>query len=257
MNSHIETTFIAKLSRVALTLSIVLAAVLPSNVRAEADKGGLTILITGANRGLGLEHAKQFSEAGYEVIGTARKPEEAAKLKATGAKVMKLDITSDQDIAELAKALDGKRIDILLNNAGYMNRGLDREALRRCFDVNASGPLLLTEALLPNLKLSKQPKIINVSSRLGRISKTSGYYTAYSMSKAALNMATRQLHEQLSKEGFIVISLGPGHNQTDMGGKNAALKPEDSVKKMVKLISGLEPSQSGRFWYHDGTELPW
>ena len=244
------------LIRATLAITAVIATVCPVSLKAEEEER-LTVLVTGANRGLGLEHAKQYSAAGHKVIGTARKPENAKELKATGAQVIQLDITNDQDIANLAKTLKGQKIDILLNNAGYMNRELNREALKNCFDVNAAGPILLVQALTPNLKLSKIPKVINVSSRLGIISNTRGIYTAYSMSKAALNMATRQLHTKLSKDGIIVISLGPGHNQTDMGGKGAPLKPQDSVKKMIKLIATLEKSQSGKFWYHDGTELPW
>jgi len=254
MNS--KTTSFSKISALPLALCSVVIALWSSTAELKAEP--LTILITGANRGLGLEHAKQYAAAGHKVIGTARKPEQATKLKATGAQVVKLDITNDEDIANLAKTLSGKKIDILLNNAGYANRGeVTREALIRCFDVNTAGPLLLANALAPNLKLSKNPKIINVSSRLGIISKARGIYPAYSISKAALNMATKQLHAKFSKEGIIVISMGPGHNQTDMGGKGAPLKPQDSVAKMMKLILSLEKAQSGRFWYYDGTELPW
>ena len=229
-----------------------LAILLTSQLQAD------TILITGANRGLGLEHAKQYSAAGHTVIATARKPDEATELKATGAQVLKLDITNDKDITHLAKTLKGKKIDIVLNNAGYIARGpVTRENLSRCFDVNAAGPLLLARALVPNLKLSKNPRIVNVSSRLGIISNSRGIYPAYSISKAALNMATKQPHAELSREGIIVISLGPGHNRTDMGGKGAPLSPTESVPLMMKLISALDKSQSGRFWYHDGKELPW
>ncbi|BDS05039.1 short-chain dehydrogenase [Oceaniferula spumae] len=253
MTTKPKSTTLAVLSR--LVLALALAVFLPNCSKAEDEK--LTVLVTGANRGLGLEHAKQWAAAGHKVIGTARKPEEAKELKATGATVLKLDITSDADIANLAKTLKGQKIDILLNNAGYMNRELNRESLQRCFDINTAGPLLLAEALKPNLKLSKQPKIVNVSSGLGSISRTNGIYTAYSISKAALNMATRQLHAQYGKEGFIVIALNPGHNKTDMGGDGAPLEPKDSVKQVLKLITGLKKEQSGRFWYIDGTEVPW
>jgi NAD(P)-dependent dehydrogenase (short-subunit alcohol dehydrogenase family) len=254
MNSKI-TTF-SKISTIPLALCFAVIALWSSTAEVKAEP--LTVLVTGANRGLGLEHAKQYRAAGHTVIGTARKPELATKLKATGAQVVKLDITNDEDIANLAKTLKGKKIDILLNNAGYMARGeVTRESLSRCFDVNTAGPLLLAKALVPNLKLSKNPRIVNISSRLGIISKARGIYPAYSISKAALNMATKHLHGKLSKEGIIVISMGPGHNQTDMGGKGAPLKPQESVAKMMKLIGSLKKTQSGRFWYYDGTELPW
>lgn len=242
----------------AFPLAICSAAIALWSCSAKVEAEPITILITGANRGLGLEHAKQYAAAGHTVIGTARKPEEAKELKATGAQVVKLDITSDKDIAALVKTLKGKKIDVLLNNAGYMDRGeVSRENLARCFDVNAAGPLLLARALVPNLKLSKNPRIVNVSSRLGMINNARGIYPAYSISKAALNMATKQLHAELNRSGIVVISLGPGHNRTDMGGKGAPLSPKESVPKMMKLIGSLDKSQSGRFWYHDGTELPW
>ncbi|MBK1855927.1 SDR family oxidoreductase [Verrucomicrobiaceae bacterium 5K15] len=253
MPNTTKTTVLTTLSRLFLALAFLVC--LPNCTQAEDEP--LTVLVTGANRGLGLEHAKQWTAAGHKVIGTARKPAEAKELKATGAQVLQLDITSDDDIANLAKELKGQKIDVLINNAGYMNRGLNREALQRCFNINATGPLLLAKALQPNLKLSKHPKIVNISSGLGSIARTRGSYAAYSMSKAALNMATRQLHGQLAGDGFIVISLNPGHNKTDMGGAGAPLDPKDSVPQMLKLITGLKPDQSGKFWYINGSEVPW
>ena len=242
----------------ALPFALCCAAITFCSSATELKAESITILITGANRGLGLEHAKQYTAAGHTVIATARKPEEATALKATGAQVVKLDITNDADISNLTETLKGKKIDVLLNNAGYLPRGeVTREKLVRCFDVNAAGPLLLARALAPNLKLSKNPKIVNISSRLGIISNSRGVYPAYSMSKAALNMATKQLHAELNRDGIIVISMGPGHNRTDMGGKRAPLSPEESVPKMMNLIESLTKDHSGRFWYHDGKELPW
>ncbi|MGJ8655622.1 MAG: SDR family oxidoreductase [Akkermansiaceae bacterium] len=258
MNLKMKFPVVALIKRAVLSFSLVLFSGWLGTASADEDRaGGLTVLITGANRGIGLEFAKQYEAAGYDVIGTARKPDAAADLKATGAQVVKLDVTSDEDIAGLVKTLDGKKVDILINNAGYMDRELSRDALERCYAVNAAGPLLLANALIPNLKLSREAKIVNISSRLGIISNTRGSYPAYSMSKAALNMATRQLHSQLGKEGVIVVSMGPGHNQTDMGGAGAPQKPEDSVKLMMGVIGKLTKEQSGRFWYRDGTELAW
>lgn len=217
----------------------------------------LTVLITGANRGLGLEYAKQYRASGHHVIGTARKPEEATELKETGAEVAQLDVTSDEDIANLAKSLKGKRIDILINNAGYLGRKQTREDMTLSFSVNTLGPLFVSRALIPNLKLSDTPKIINISSRAGRLTDGTGRMTGYALSKTAVNMVTRNLHSQLAKEGFIVISLAPGRNQTAMGGKGAPLKPEKSVSKIIALIAKLDATHSGGFWYYDGTELHW
>ena len=247
------------LTQLPLAICAVIIALCSSSTTLHAEeKEPLTVLITGANRGLGLEHAKQWAAAGHKVIGTARKPADATELKATGAQVVKLDVTSDEDIANLAKTLKGKKIDILINNAGYLDRGnVTRESLIRTFNINTAGPLLVANALVPNLKLSKNPRIVNISSRLGIISRLHNIHPAYSISKAGLNMVTANLHAKLSKDGIIVISLGPGHNKTNMGGKNAPLKPEDSVKNMTKLIKSLKKKDSGGFFYHDGTKLPW
>jgi len=230
-----------------------------TGVHAEDTSGDdqLTVLVTGANRGLGLEYVKQYQAAGHQVIGTARKPAEAVELKATGAEVVKLDVTSDEDIAGMAKTLKGRRIDILINNAGYLGREQTREAMTLSFSVNTLGPLFVSRALIPNLSLSDSPKIINVSSRAGRLTDGTGRMTGYAISKTAVNMVTRNLHSQLGKKGFIIISLAPGRNQTAMGGKGAPLKPEESVPMIIKLIESLNASQSGGFWYYDGTELEW
>eukprot|EP00903_Cladosiphon_okamuranus_P003637 g3635.t1 len=205
-------------------------------------------------------------EKGYHVIGTARSPEKATELKATGAKIMKLDVTSEEDIAALAKALEGTKLDILINNAGYFGptlsvgkdvariNNLTREEMLDCFTVNTMGPIFLSQALLPSLKLSQSPRIINISTRSSQLSTNRPKAWGYGVSKAGLNMVTNNLHGELAKQGFIVISLAPGHNQTDMG--NGDLKPEESIGKMIPLIENLSRKQSGRFWYYDGTELP-
>ena len=217
----------------------------------------LTVLVTGANRGLGLEYAKQYQAAGHHVIGTVRKPEEAMALKTTGAEVVKLDVTSDEEIANLAKTLKGRQIDILINNAGYLGKKQTRDEMNLSFSVNTLGPLFVSRALVPNLKLSESPKIINISSRAGRLTDGTGKMTSYALSKTAVNMVTRNLHSQLADKGFIVISLAPGRNQTAMGGEKAPLKPEESISQIITLISNLDKSQSGRFWYYDGSELQW
>ncbi|MDP4624715.1 MAG: SDR family oxidoreductase [Akkermansiaceae bacterium] len=232
----------------------------------EANKD-ITVLITGANRGLGYEFAKQFSEKGYTVIGTARTPEEATELKATGAEILKLDVTSEEDIAALAESLKGRKLDILINNAGYFGptlsvgkknakiNNITRKEMLDCFTINTMGPIFLSQALLPNLKLSTNPKIINISTRSSQLSTRPGKAWGYSVSKTGLNMVTMNLHGELSKQGFIVIALAPGHNQTDMG--NGDLMPEESIGKMIPLIENLTKEKSGRFWYYDGKELPW
>ncbi|MGJ8676760.1 MAG: SDR family oxidoreductase [Akkermansiaceae bacterium] len=228
-----------------------------------------TVLITGANRGLGLEFATQYRAAGYQVIGTARTPDKADELKATGAEVVKLDVTSEEDIAALADTLKGRKIDILINNAGYFGpialddrkkakmKNVQRQEVTDCFNINTVGPIFITQALLPNLRLSTTPKVINISTRASMISRPNHAAIGYSISKAALNMVTVIMHSHFSREGFIVISLAPGHNKTDMGTDRAKLSPEVSIAKMIPLINSLKPDQSGQFWYYDGSKLAW
>ena len=231
----------------------------PAHLSAEekAPDKKLTVLITGANRGLGLEYAKRFIKDGHTVIGTTRSPEEAVDLKEAGAEVLKLDVTIDEDIANLAKSLKGRPLDILVNNAGYLGRKSTRYEMNLSFCVNTLGPLYVSEALVPSLSLSSQPKIINISSRAGRLADGTGKMTSYAVSKTALNMVTRTLHSRLNKKGFIVISLAPGRNQTEMGGKGAPLKPEETADKIIPLIESLTTKHSGGFWYYDGSELSW
>ena len=151
-----------------------LILLITSSIAMGGEKG--TVLITGANRGLGLELVKHFVADDYTVIGTARKPEKATDLKATGATIIKLDVTSEKDIAAMRQTLKGRRIDILINNAGYFGpklmtekpdniEKLTREEMTRCISVNTLGPLFVTQALLPNLRHSQNPKVINMSTR--------------------------------------------------------------------------------------------
>ncbi len=233
----------------------------------EESKG--TVLITGANRGLGLEMAKQFLADNYQVYGTSRKPEKAIELKEAGATVLGLDVTSEESIATMVKTLAGEPIDILINNAGYfgpklMNQGmatidtLTRKEMEDCLTVNTMGPIFVTQALLPNLRAGGQKKVINISTRAGIIaSGGSPYAYGYKVSKAALNMVTTNLSAGLQKEGFIVISLAPGHNKTHMGTQGAPLDPKDSMPMVKQLILDLKPEQSGGFWFYTGKRLPW
>ena len=218
----------------------------------------LSVLITGANRGIGLEYAKQYSHKGYAVYGTARNPDKATELKATGATIIKLDVTSDADIAAMAKTMQGKKLDILINNAGVLNRTeKSRDVMLQGFSVNTLGPMYVAEALLPNLKASKNPKIINISSRLSVLKNGSGKPVPYAVSKAGLNMVTRIQHTDLKASGFIVISMDPGWNKTDMGGKSAPLTPQQTVPKMIEVIDSLKAEDSGKFYNYEKNEHPW
>ena len=250
------------------------AALLCTAINAQTDQTPKkTVLITGANRGLGLELSKQFAADGYYVIGTARSPEKAVELKTIAKEVIQLDVTSDENIKGFAKALQGKPIDILVHNAGYFGptlglgterdksatlKNLTRNEVLDCFAVNAAGPIFVTQALVPNLNASKQAKIIVISSRSGIINqkRNAGAY-GYRISKTAVNRAMRIMAADKSLGNAIVVSVAPGHNKTDMGGDRAKLTPQESMQHVKKLIENLTKKHDGRFWFYDGKELPW
>ncbi|MGD7654717.1 MAG: SDR family oxidoreductase [Verrucomicrobiales bacterium] len=242
-------------------------------VGAESGADKQTVLITGANRGLGLELSRQFAADDYYVIGTARSPEKATELKQVADEVLQLDVTSDESIKGLAKALDGKAIDILVNNAGYFGptlglgstreksatlETLTRSEVLDCFAVNAAGPIFVTQGLIPNLLASEQPKVVVISSRSGIInqSRNAGAY-GYRISKTAVNRAVKIMSVDKALRNAIVVAIAPGHNRTDMGGDRAKLTPEESMKMVKGLIETLTPKHDGGFWYYDGKELPW
>ncbi len=222
-----------------------------------------TVVITGANRGLGLEFARQFAAAGAQVIGTARRPEEAPELKALGARVEQLDVTDGQSVASFAQRLAGQRVDILINNAGIGGRSraiekVDIDELDSYFQVNCLGAMRVTQALLPALRQGKRKLVVNITSSLGslQLNEHGGYY-GYRESKAALNMFTRSLAHELAPEGFICVVINPGWVRTDMGGPQAPLQPHESVGGMMKVIDKLAPADSGAFLDHRGERPPW
>ncbi len=229
----------------------------------EANPDARTVLVTGANRGLGLEFAKQYSAAGWRVIGTARTPAEATELQATGVMVVQLDVTDASSVEAMVKTLDGRPIDLLINNAGIGGRlpsveDLDVERAARVLDVNLLGPMRVTTALLPHLRKGNGKTIVSISSGLGSITNNTGArYYGYRESKAGLNMFMRSLAAELGPEGFICIAMSPGWVQTDMGGSGAPLTPEQSIGGMREVIGGLTAEKSGRFWSHNGSEIPW
>ena len=236
----------------------------PSGNRAIDDQiGKKTVLITGANRGLGLEFARQFSEAGWNVIGTSRRPDEATELQGLGVRVLQLDVADPASVDRLATDLEGEAVDLLINNAGIFPRvntlsEVDFEEVSRTIAVNALGPMRVTRALLPNLRRGEARLIVNITSGLGSIADNeSGRFYGYRESKAALNMFTRSVAAELSAEGFTAIVISPGWVQTDMGGPNATLEPAQSIAGMRAVIDRLSPADNGTYWNYDGTRLPW
>lgn len=229
----------------------------------ETSSEDYTVLITGANRGLGLEFARQYSSAGWQVIGTARKPDAAEELRGVEVRVVQLDVTDQESVEQLAHELGSQSIDLLINNAGILPMAntiedIDFDDVNRTLAVNTVGPIRVTRALLPNLRRGELRKVINITSSLGSIAEnTSGRFYGYRESKAALNMFTRSLAAELRPEGFTCIALHPGWVQTDMGGPNAPIQAPESVRGMRELIDGLTPADSGMYWTHDGEQLPW
>jgi NAD(P)-dependent dehydrogenase (short-subunit alcohol dehydrogenase family) len=222
-----------------------------------------TVLVTGANRGLGLEFVKQLQLKGYKVIGTARKPDSATALRATGARVEQLDVASQSSVDALANVLKGVAVDILINNAGMANRTdstldtLDYDAMERTFQVNSLGPLRVTQALLPNLRAGQEKTIVNITSRLGSIELSAGGLYSYRTSKTALNQINKIVSVELAPQGFTSIVMHPGWVKTDMGGADATLTIPESISGMLTVIDGLTVDKTGKFFNYDGEELPW
>ena len=229
---------------------------------AQAESMG-TVLVTGANRGLGLEFVQQLQSKGYTVIGTARKPDQATQLKATGAQVEQLDVASQSSVSALAQRLAGVPIDLLINNAGMAARGdssletVDYAAMERTFQVNSLGPLRVTQALLPNLQAGNKKIIVHITSRLGSIELSDGGMYSYRTSKTALNQINKIMSVELAPLGFTSIVMHPGWVQTDMGGAGATLTTSESISGMLDVIDGLTIGDTGKFYNYNGEKLPW
>ncbi|MGJ3253948.1 MAG: SDR family oxidoreductase [Elainellaceae cyanobacterium] len=217
-----------------------------------------TYVITGANRGIGLEYCRQLQNRGDDVIAICRSPSD--DLKALGVRIEDgVDVTSDQDVDNLAKRLQGTPIDVLINNAGIIERvkleSLDFESIRRQFEVNALGALRVTSRLLPNLQSGS--KVILMTSRMGSIGdNTSGNSYGYRMSKAAMSMAGKSLSHDLKPNGVAVAILHPGMVSTRMTGFSG-ISTEEAVKNLLQRISDLALDNTGTFWHSNGEVLPW
>ncbi len=222
-----------------------------------------TTFITGAGRGLGLEFARQLCDQGETVIGTVRKESARGELEAVGARALICDVDDEQSVQACVAELGGEALDCLINNAGVYGKRqslgeLDTEEVERVFRINAVAPLRVSRAFLPNLEAGKARKVIQITSKMGSIDdNTSGGSYAYRMSKAALNMMNRSLSHDLAGRGFTCLVLHPGWVQTDMGGKNAPLTPEQSIAGMLKVIDQSTQSDSGSFFLHSGDRIPW
>lgn len=219
----------------------------------------MKVLITGANRGIGLAMAKQYADAGHEIMAICR--ESSDELEAVASKVITgVDLTDDQAVSQLTAALEGTTIDVLINNAGLFKNEtlgqLDVGAIRDQFEVNAIAPLKVTEALLPYL--NEGSKVANITSRMGSIAdNTSGAYYGYRASKAALNAFTMSLAQDLKAQGIAVCVLHPGFVQTRMVGFNGDISPEQAASGLIDRINELNLENTGGFWHSNGSPLPW
>ena len=216
------------------------------------------VVITGANRGIGLELGRLYQHEGWQVTGVCR--ESAKELEAVAAVIDQIDVTSATDIKRLVAALSGKTIDLLINNAGLLNDEvlgqLDFDSIRLQMEINAYAPLRISEALLPNL--TKGSKIALITSRMGSIADNdSGGRYGYRASKAALNAFGKSLAVDLKDRGIAVALLHPGYVKTRMVNFGGLITPEESAAGLAQRIAELNLDNSGSFWHSNGEELPW
>ena len=257
-----------------LRLALVFALIASSTVvGAEATKP--TVLITGANRGLGFEFVRQYAARGWSVIATTRDPAKATELNALAAKnpaivVEQMDVMDHPSVDALAARLKGRPIDVLLNNAGvfgnpgeFMLGRIKYSEFDAFFRTNALGPLKVTETLLPNVKAGSLKKVVAVSSLAGSFAAKGGSMPGhyfYKGSKAALNMFIVTLASDLKKDGIIVTALSPGQVDTRggaMAGMPGLTEIDQSIAGMIKVIDGLTPDQSGTWIRFTGETAPW
>lgn len=228
-----------------------------------------TILITGANRGIGLEFVKQYARAGYNVIATCRQPSEADELNSLASTdkssitVKQLDVLNHQQIDNLASSIDDP-IDVLINNSGVYGpkysplSEVNESDWLDVLKVNTIAPLYVARAFAGHLANGTEKKLAVLSSKMGSMEDNgSGGSYIYRSSKAALNAVLKSLSIDLAEQSIKVISLHPGWVKTDMGGPNALITTTESVNGMKEVIDNLTKSQSGQFINFDGTPIPW
>jgi len=226
-----------------------------------------TVLITGANRGLGLKLTEEYAKLGWHVIATCRNPDKARELNnLTGhyasINIYRLEVKDSEQIKKLATQLHNQAIDILINNAGIYRSctlgNLDKQAWLESFAVNAIAPYEITNAFLPHLKQGQQKKVVSITSKMGSIDdNTSGGSYIYRSSKTALNSVMRSLQHDLAHQNIATQTLHPGWVRTDMGGLGAWINVDESVSGMMRQIEKLNLSNSGEYLDYAGKKINW
>ena len=229
-----------------------------------------SVLITGANRGLGLEFARQYAAEGWGVYAASRNSAAAEQLRGLAQQapdrltVVAMDVTDAESIRTAARQLRDTAIDVLINNAGISGVGgqvtgkVDYESWARVLDVNMMGPLRVTEAFVDQLARSERRLVVTITSGMGSLSdNTSGGSIAYRSSKAGVNMVMRSAALDLAPRGISCVVVNPGWVKTDMGGPGARLTAQQSVAALRGLIETFGPTHSGKFYNYDGGEYPW
>ncbi|GMQ46675.1 SDR family oxidoreductase [Vibrio sp. 10N] len=225
-----------------------------------------TVLITGSNRGIGLELMKQYLELGWRVIGTHRgepSSELVELLKFERLSLLELEVTDDESIKEIGKNLSDVVVDVLINNAGILGAGdqsmsaVEQASWLDTFAVNTVAPLMVTREILPLMKKSPRPRVITISSQMGALNREATGMYAYRSSKAAVNKVMQVLSLELKESGVIVCPVHPGWVQTDMGGSEADITVVESATGIIKLVNTLTMASTGRFWTWDGQEHQW
>ncbi len=231
-------------------------------------------VITGANRGIGLELTRQYLDDGWQVCALVRRSsDELDTLAESGSlTVIATDLTDDSSLAAAVEAIDADAVDLLINNAGSMGNGsfeehgfafqafgrFDREEWQRVFDINVFTPQALSELLADKLEKAERGIAATISSMLGSNElNTSGSIYAYRASKAAVNSIMKSMGSDLGKRGVIAVALHPGWVQTDMGGAGADVTVTDSVSGLRKVLGGLTIDDAGGFFAYDGKAMPW
>jgi len=222
-----------------------------------------TVVITGANRGIGLSLSTQFQANGWQVYAVCRQSSEklnALSINSDVNVIEGIDVANDSSIEQLTEQLDGIKIDLLINNAGILRDevlgNIDYDSIQTQFNINTLAPLKISEALQYNF--TPNAKLIMITSRMGSIEdNTSGGRYGYRMSKAALNAAAMSLSHDLRSQGVAVGIIHPGYVSTEMVNGNGDITPNQAAERIIQRIDGLNLNNSGTFWHSNGEVLPW